>query len=115
VDIDSRLHVSQETGHTKVTAEFEGTATAGDYGTATAGHKGIATAGDFGIATAGHKGIATAGDRGIIQIRYYDGNKYRVKVGYIGENGLEAGVPYILKEGEFVRKVSLCEEGSTQV
>jgi hypothetical protein len=82
-----------------------GTATAGAYGTATAGDEGTATAGDFGIATAGHKGIATAGDRGIIQIRYWDGNRYRVKMGYIGENGLEAGVPYKLDdEGEFVRK-----------
>jgi hypothetical protein len=85
-------------------AGFRGTATAGYGGTAT-GKRGTATVGDYGTATAGYGGTATAGDRGIIQIRYWDGNRYRVRVGYIGENGLEAGVPYVLnEEGEFVRK-----------
>jgi hypothetical protein len=87
------------------TAGKWGTATAGFRGTATAGDEGTATVGDYGTATAGDFGTATAGDRGIIQIRYWYGNRYRVKVGYIGENGLEAGVPYVLNdEGKFVRK-----------
>jgi hypothetical protein len=88
------------------TAGKWGTATAGTFGTATAGYKGTATVGDYGTATAGYGGTATAGDRGIIQIRYYDGRRYRLKVGYIGE-GLEAGVPYRLAEaGNFVRATS---------
>jgi hypothetical protein len=75
------------------TAGDKGTATAGDYGTATAGDYGTATAGDKGTATAGDYGTATAGDYGTIIIKYYDGSRYRLKVGYIGE-GLEPKKPY---------------------
>ena len=81
-----------------------GTATAGDEGTATAGHNGTATAGDEGIATAGHNGTATAGAEGTVIIRYYEANRWRVKVGYIGESGLSPDTPYKLDNaGEFVK------------
>ena len=63
-----------------------GTATAGDYGTATAGYKGTATA--------GYSGTATAGDRGAIQIKWYDGDRYRITTGYIGEDGLLPNTAY---------------------
>jgi hypothetical protein len=85
------------------TAGHFGNATAGDYGTATAGVGGTATAGCRGNATAGVGGTATAGDGGnatagvggTIQIRYWD-ERYRVKTGYIGEDGLEPNTPYRL-------------------
>jgi len=84
------------------TAGYSGTATAGDSGTATAGYSGTATAGDWGTATAGDWGTATAGDwgtatagyRGIVELRWYDGSRYRITVGYIGEDGLLPGVAY---------------------
>ena len=78
------------------TAGDGGTATAGDDGTATAGNGGTATAGDYGTATAGYCGTATAGDCGIIQISYYKNNRKRIKVGYIGEDGLLPNVKYRL-------------------
>ena len=71
-----------------------GTATAGHRGTATAGHRGTATAGLDGTATAGHGGTATAGDGGTIVVRWQDGNRWRLAVGYIGEADLEPNVPY---------------------
>ena len=74
-----------------------GTATAGNYGTATAGYNGTATAGNYGTATAGYNGI--------IQIKLYDfaARRYRIVLGYIGENGLEAGRKYKLdSQGQFV-------------
>ncbi len=80
------------------------TATAGDYGTATAGNYGTATAGDYGTATAGNDGTATAGDNGIIQIRHWDVDRYRITTGYVGENGIKANVPYVIKEGRLVKK-----------
>ena len=76
------------------TAGHRGTATAGDFGKATAGDDGTATAGDFGTATAGHGGTATAGDGGTIVVRWQDGNRWRLAVGYIGEADLEPNVPY---------------------
>jgi hypothetical protein len=71
-----------------------GTATAGDHGTATAGDCGTATAGDHGTATAGYRGTAMAGDCGEIRIRWHDGVRYRLAVGYVGEGGIEPDVAY---------------------
>ena len=88
----------------------DGTATAGNYGTATVGYRGTATAGDGGIATAGYRGTATAGNdgtatagsdgtaaagyRGTICVWWHDGRRYRLAIGYVGENGLDAGTAY---------------------
>lgn len=92
-------------------AVIAGTATAGNYGTATAGDGGTATAGDDGAATAGHSGTATAGrggtatagDDGTIAIKYWNGKRYKLKIGYIGEDNLEPDKPYRLNEEfEFV-------------
>ena len=83
-----------------------GTAIAGDYGTAIAGYNGAATAGDFGTAIAGHCGTATAGHCGIIQIKHFDGKRYRIKVGYVGEDGIQPNVPYSLDhDGNFIKAV----------
>jgi len=94
-------------------AGYLGTATAGNYGKATAGVKGKATAGDHGTATAGNRGNASAGVkgttqagiRGEIHVRWWDArtDRFRTLVGYIGEDGLEADIPY---------KVEVSEEGT---
>ena len=62
------------------------TATAGDGGAATAGNRGQATAGDGGQATAGYGGQATAGYDGTIIIKYWNGKRYKYKIGYTGED-----------------------------
>ena len=82
------------------TAGRYGTATAGDSGTATAGDSGTATAGYSGTATAGYSGTATAGEKGEIRIKYWDeeAERYRTKIGYIGEDGLLPDVAYKLDE-----------------
>jgi len=98
------------------TAGDEGTATAGYWGTATAGDGGTATAGDWGTATAGYGGTATAGDRGTatagyrgtIIIKHWDSKfeRYRCAIGYVGEDGIEPNVPYIVDaQGKLARKV----------
>ena len=53
-----------------------------------------------GTATAGDGGTATAGYRGTVVIRRWDreARRCRLVVGYIGENGLRAGVAYRLNE-----------------
>jgi hypothetical protein len=82
------------------TAGDSGTATAGDLGTATAGDRGTATAGYSGTATAGALGTATAGYSGEIRIRWWDDkhSRYRAVIGYVGEAGIEANVPYRLND-----------------
>ena len=85
------------------TAGYRGTATAGAGGTATAGAGGTATAGAGGTATAGAGGTATAGDGGTVGVRYWDGERYRLALGYVGEDGIEAGVAYRAEGGRLVR------------
>ncbi|CAB4126938.1 hypothetical protein UFOVP75_46 [uncultured Caudovirales phage] len=80
------------------TAGHYGTALAGDRGTALAGNDGTATAGNCGTATAGHRGTATAGVSGTIMIKHWDGNRYRIVTGYIGEDGLLPNVKYKLSD-----------------
>jgi len=82
------------------TAGYSGTATAGDSGTATAGDRGTATAGDRGTATAGDRGTATTGEIGIIVVRWWDTAKdrYRLAVGYVGEDGIKPNTFYCCDE-----------------
>ncbi len=87
----------------QATAGRYGEATAGYYGQATAGRYGQATAGHSGQATAGYYGQATAGRYGTITIRRWDGVRYRLAVGYVGEDGIQPGVAYRLDDrGRFV-------------
>ncbi len=74
------------------------------YGTATAGKGGTATAGEGGTATAGNYGTATAGEGGIIAIKHWNGKRWRLEVAHVGEDGIEADVPYRLDDGgAFIR------------
>ena len=89
----------------QATAGYAGTATAGDDGTATAGDDGTATAGARGTATAGDDGTATAGDAGTLNIRWWDGKRYRIATFYVGESGIEPNTPYgVDKSGKPVRR-----------
>jgi hypothetical protein len=92
----------------------KGTANAGEFGTAKAGNYGTANAGDDGTAIAGYEGTAIAGDcgtaqageNGTIMIKYYDYEKDRMRtlIGYVGEDGIEPNVPYIVKDDKLVKK-----------
>jgi len=84
------------------TAGYRGTATAGDWGTATAGYGGTATVGYRGTATAGYRGTATAGNYGTIIIKYWDGARYRLCVGYVGGDGIEPNRAYKVVSGKLV-------------
>jgi len=56
-----------------------------------------------GTATAGDYGTATAGDYGTIVVKWHDGKRYRMAIGYVGENGIEAGVAYKAIKGKLER------------
>ena len=68
---------------------------------------GTATAGTRGTATAGYAGTATAGESGYILIRKYNPRTdYSWVCGQVGENGIEANVPYKLDDhGKLVKVV----------
>jgi hypothetical protein len=103
---------------TAIVTRYGGKATTGEYGisstrnsgTSITGYKGTASAGDNGTASAGFKGTAivgyegtaSAGGYGIIQIRWYDGFRSRILIGYIGEDGLLPNIKYKVEDGKFV-------------
>jgi len=82
------------------TSGDSGTSTSGDSGTSTSGDYGTSTSGDSGTSTSGNYGTAMSGDGGILELRYWDAKakRYRVVVGYVGEDGLEPNVPYRLDD-----------------
>lgn len=59
-----------------------------------------------GTATAGYRGTTTAGYRGTLMIWWHDGQRRRLVVGYVGEDGVDAGVPYRVEGGRLVRVCS---------
>ena len=58
-----------------------------------------------GTATAGVGGTATAGDGGILLLQWWDGRRHCIAKVYVGEGGIEAGVPYRCDGGKAVRVV----------
>jgi len=81
-----------------------GHATAGIWGEALAGENGVVTVGKYGLASVGLGGKAAAGYKGAICIPYWNNDRYRYQIGYIGENGLEPNTFYQLdpKTHQFV-------------
>ena len=73
-------------------------------GTATAGYRGTATAGYRGTATAGDGGTATAGYGGILNIRWWDGSRYRIATFYVGEDKVMPGTKYSVDESGKLRE-----------
>ena len=86
--------------------ELAGSGRAIIYSPATAGDAGTATAGYAGTATAGARGTATAGDAGLVAIRWWDdaAERCRLAVGYVGEDGIEPNVAYVVRDGKLARK-----------
>ena len=72
----------------------------GDNQAVAVGALGTATAGNRGTATAGDSGTATAGKKGEIRIKYWDSknDRYRTKIGYVGEEGIAENVTYRLDD-----------------
>ncbi|MEL5850144.1 MAG: hypothetical protein U7M05_12415, partial [Candidatus Igneacidithiobacillus chanchocoensis] len=72
----------------------------GDVSTITAGRDSILTGGIY--------STLTAGDGSELRIRYWDNNadRYRTKIGYVGEDGIKPNTPYKLDDKhEFVEAV----------
>ena len=71
------------------------------------GARGTATAGYRGTATAGNYGTATAGNYGEIRIQWWDSKaqRYRTKIGYVGEDGIKPDTAYRLNDNHELEKV----------
>jgi hypothetical protein len=84
-------------GYRAIVTGGDGATVTGGYGAiVTGGDEATVTGGDRATVTGGYRAIVTGGDGGSIQIKHWDGERYRIKTGYIGEDGLKANTPYCL-------------------
>jgi hypothetical protein len=52
------------------------------------------------VAMAGVDGAAKSGETGAIAIFWHDGNRIRIAVGYVGEDGIKSDTLYYVKQGK---------------
>lgn len=97
-------HGTAKTGYDGLSAAGDhSSAITGDCGIAIAGYKGQSMSGEAGCSITGDHGTALSGEQGIIAIKRWDGVRYRLVVGYVGENGIKPYVSYRLdKEDHFI-------------
>ncbi len=89
-----------------LTGGYGSTLTGGDRSTLTGGYGSTLTGGDDSTLTGGDRSTLTGGDRSTLSIRWWDSRaeRYRIAVGYVGEDGIEAGVAYRCDDaGKLVR------------
>ena len=67
----------------------------------------VVQVGSLGTATAGESGTATAGESGEIRIQWWDSKaqRYRTKIGYVGEDGIKADTAYKLNDNNEFEEV----------
>jgi hypothetical protein len=99
--------------HSKITGGDYSTITGGDYSTITGGdyskitggeHSTI-TGGDRSTITGGDYSTITGGDYSCLAFRHWDGNRYRMIVEYVGENGIKPNVAYHIDDSGKVVEV----------
>ena len=79
------------------------TLTGGDRSTLTGGYGSTLTGGYGSTLTGGDCSTLTGGDRSILQWKYFDGNRNRIHILYIGENNIKSNTKYIgyFKDNKF--------------
>ena len=60
------------------------------------------TGGDYSLLTGGDGSILTGGDGSILCLSWWDGNRHRIVVAYVGEDGVKADTAYRLRDGKLV-------------
>ena len=95
---DGKSIASGDSSSAASSGNYSRAASSGDYSSA-------ASSGDQTIAmVAGFRGTAMAGPDGCIALAWDDGNRPRITVGYVGEDGIEPNVAYRCDaDGKLVR------------
>jgi len=78
------------------TSGYRGKSLSGYRGKSISEHHGISISGDWGTSISGYKGTCQSGEDGTIISEWFDENRERIVVGYVGEDGIEANIPYRL-------------------
>jgi len=79
-----------------ITSGSLSTITSGDRSTITSGSLSTIASGDGSTITSGNLSTITGGEGSTINIQWWDkkSNRWRITIGYVGEDGIEANVPY---------------------
>ena len=78
------------------------TLTGGDRSTLTGGYGSTLTGGYRSTLTGGYGSTLTGGYRSTLTAKWWDGTRYRITIGYVGEDGIKADKPYRLNDkGKF--------------
>ena len=86
--------ISGEYGHS--TSGYYGHSTSGENGHSTSGYYGHSTSGENGHSTSGFGGHSTSGENGIVQFNYFENERKRIKILYVGEDNIKAWHIYFL-------------------
>jgi hypothetical protein len=85
----------------KVTGGDCAKVTGGDGAQVTGGNCAQVTGGNCAQVTGGNYAKVAGGDGAVLSVYNWDqkANRWRLVVGYVGEDGIEAGIPYCVKDG----------------
>ena len=86
-----------------LTGGDDSTLTGGDGSTLTGGDDSTLTGGDDSTLTGGHGSTLTGGDGSTLEWLTWDGTRRRRTVRYTGEDGIDVGVAYTLRDGVVVK------------
>lgn len=98
--------------YSRVTGGHDSTVRGRDYCTIIGGNHSTLTGednstligGDYSTITGGSDSTVRGGKGSILILKYWDGKRFRVIVGYVGEDGIEANFPYRVVNGKLVAK-----------
>jgi len=90
--------------HSTVTGGDHSTVTGGNRSTVTGGKLSTVTGGGESKVTGGYLSLVSGGEGSTLSIEWHDGERIRILTAYVGEDGIEPNVAYMLdKNGKFVR------------
>ena len=85
------------------TSGYFGRSISGNNGTSVSGDNGTSISGDRGTSISGEAGTSTSGNKGTLIIKFWDGQRLRFRMAYVGEDGILPDVHYKLDHnGNFV-------------
>lgn len=87
----------------RVIGGYNSTVTGGDKSTVIGAYESNVVGGDDSKVIGGDYSTVRGGKGSVLIVEYWDGNRRRIIIGYVGEDGIEANVPYIVKKGKVVR------------
>jgi hypothetical protein len=78
------------------------TVSGGDVATVSGGDWATVSGGDWATVSGGDGATVSGGDVANLSVKWLDGNRYRIAVAYVGEDGIKPNVKYRCEKGAFV-------------